>query len=237
MASRNASFHETGVAGALLAPLKWALYVLLLLLALLLAAGIVDGVFVFKVWPDGMQHLKVILSEDLARITDMGGFKGDAAPFAVDTAGLLDAALFGWTGIHDMGSRFSDNAALSIPDTIVRNTYVSNYELIHVAMIGTRLFGVRLALLLTAVPLVVFGYAVAMTDGLAGRAIRRARGGHESSTIYHRAKYLQLSLLSTAAALLLLLPVSVDPRSILMPAIAAMAVLARWQWVYYKKHL
>ena len=75
-----------------------------------------------------------------------------------------------------MGSRFADGAALSIPDTIVRNTYVANYQAIQVAMIGTQLFGVRLAVLLAFSPLLVLAYAAAMTDGLVQRSIRRAGG-------------------------------------------------------------
>ena len=43
-----------------------------------------------------------------------------------------------------MGMRFAEGAALSIPDTIVRNTYLSNSEAIEVAMIGMQLLGVRL---------------------------------------------------------------------------------------------
>ncbi|MBI4204917.1 MAG: DUF4400 domain-containing protein [Betaproteobacteria bacterium] len=67
--------------------------------------------------------------------------------------------------------------------------------------------------------------------------IRRASGGHESSSIYHRAKYFQISIVSAIAALCLLLPLSIDPRWILLPGVTVLALLVRWQWVYYKKHL
>jgi hypothetical protein len=83
-----------------------------------------------------------------------------------------------------MGSRFAGGAALSIPDTIVRDTYVANYQAIHVAMIGTQLFGVRLAVLLAFWPLLSMAYAAAMTDGLVQRSIRCAGGGNESANIY-----------------------------------------------------
>lgn len=71
-----------------------------------------------------------------------------------------------------MGSRFADGAALSIPDTIVRNTYIANFEAIQVAMLGTQLFGVRPATLAMAVPPFALVYSVALTDGLVQRAIR-----------------------------------------------------------------
>ena len=237
MASRNATFYDSGVAGAMLAPLKWVLYVSLLLLALIIAAWIVDWIFVFRVWPEGLVRLKGVLEADLAWTASLGGWHNQLPSFAVTAANFLYEVVFKLTGIHDMGSRFAVGVPLSIPDTIARNTYLANYEAIQVAMTGIQLFGVRFAVLLASLPLFGLVYVVAMADGLAQRAIRRARGGHESSTIYHRAKYFQVSLIATIAALCLLLPVSIDPRWILLPGIAVLALLAGLQWVYYKKHL
>ena len=70
-----------------------------------------------------------------------------------------------------MAARFADAATLSIPDTIVRNTYIRNFEVI------------RVATLIMAVPLLILLYGVALTDGLVQRAIRRAGAGHESANI------------------------------------------------------
>lgn len=235
MASRNASFHEGGITGALLAPLKLFFGALLVLLALILAAWIVDWIFVFHVWPDGVARLQTILAEDLARSAQNSS--DESAHMAETTANFLYALLFEATGIHGMGARFAQASALSIPDTIVRDTYVANFEAIQVAMIGTQLFGVRLATLTMAVPLFALVYGVALTDGLVQRAIRRASGGRESASLYHRAKHLQVVLLVTSAAATLLLPASIDPRYISVPGALAVAILARVQWAYYKKHL
>ena len=237
MASRNATFYSSGFSGALFAPLKWVVYVLMLLLALILAAWIVDWIFVFRVWPDGLDRLQTILTDDLARTARLGGEYYDVTQFAMRTANVLYEGIFGITGIHDMGSRFAGSAALSIPDTIVRNTYVANYQAIQVAMIGTQLFGVRLAGLITFVPLLALAYAAAITDGLVQRSIRRASGGNESANIYHRAKHFQVALIVSISALCLLLPVSDDFRGILLPGATLLVLLARYQWAYYKKHL
>lgn len=237
MASRNATFYDSGVSGALFAPLKWVFYVLMLLLALILAAWIVDWIFVFKVWPDGLARLQAILTEDLARTAQLGSEYYDVTQFAMRTANVLYEGIFGITGIHDMGSRFAGGAALSIPDTIVRNTYVANYQAIQVAMISTQLFGVRLAVLIAFWPLFVLAYVSAMTDGLVQRSIRCAGGGNESANIYHRGKYFQVAIAAASSALWLLLPSSIDARWILFPGNIVLALLARWQWAYYKKHL
>ena len=104
-------------------------------------------------------------------------------------------------------------------------------------MVGTQLFGVRLATLAMATPLFALIYCASSLDGLVQRAIRRASGGRESASLYHRAKHLQVVLVVTGGAVSLLLPVSIDPRWIWVPGVVGLGVLARLQWAYYKKHL
>lgn len=223
--------------GALFAPLKWFLGASLLLLALIFAAWIIDWIFVLKVWPDGVPRLQSILEQDLARAGELGGSYGQLSRLATGTANFLYALFFEGTGIHGMGASFAQASPLSIPDTMVRNAYVANFEAIHVAMIGTQLFGIRLAMLMMALPLVALFYCAALADGLAQRAIRRASGGRESASVYHRAKHLQVVLISMTAAVALLLPASIDLRHICVPSAFALGMLVRLQWAYYKKHL
>ena len=237
MASRNASFHKGVFAGALLAPLKIGFVLLLGLLGIVLVTWIVDWTFVFKVWSEGVGRLKGILAADLARGIELAEWQGGVPKVVTGTANFLYGLVFGVTGIHDMGLRFAQGAALSIPDTIVRNSYLANMEAIEVAMIGTQLLGVRLATLGMQVPLLVLVYLVAAADGLTQRAIRRACGGRESANLYHRAKHLQVMLLAMGGVLTLMLPVSIDPRWIWMPVALLVGLLARLQWACYKKHL
>ncbi len=104
-------------------------------------------------------------------------------------------------------------------------------------MIGTQLFGVRLATLALNVPLLLLVYIVGAMDGLTQRAIRRACGGRESGSLYHRAKHLQVALIVVAVLAGLLWPLVTDIRWIGLPLTAALGVLSRLQWAYYKKHL
>jgi integrating conjugative element membrane protein (TIGR03747 family) len=237
LASRNASFHEAGFTGALLAPLKLVFALTLTFVGITLVAWIVDWTFVFKVWPDGIDRLKIILAADLTRALDLAEWQGGVPSAVTGTANFLYALVFRFTGIHDMGMRFAEGAALSIPDTIVRNTYIANRDAIEVAMIGTQLLGVRLATLAMMVPLLALIYLVSAADGLTQRAIRRVSGGRESASLYHRAKHLQVVLVVMAGALSLIQPVSIDPRMIWVPAAAFLGILARLQWACYKKHL
>ncbi len=237
MASRNASFHEDVVAGALFAPLKIAFVLFLGLVGIVIVAWIVDWTFVFKVWPESVGRLKGILAADLARAIELAEWQGGVSSVVTRTANFMYGLVFGVTGIHDMGLRFAQGAALSIPDTIVRNSYLANINAIEVAMIGTQLLGVRLATLGMMVPLLVLVYLIAAADGLAQRAIRRACGGRESASLYHRAKHLQVMLVVIGGVLVLILPASIDPRLVGVPVAFLVGILARLQWVCYKKHL
>lgn len=237
MTSRNASFYDRGVGGVLLVPLKWVCISLMLLLGLILAAWIIDWVFVYRIWPDGIARLQRILEQDIARTYDIECWCGDLPKLAHGVANSLYNLLFRLSGIHEMGLRFAEGAALAVPDTIVRNAYVANFEAIQVAMLGTQLIGVRLATVPVALPLIVLCYGVAMADGFTQRAIRRVSGGRESSNIYHRAKYLQFVLVVTSMAIFLLWPSSIDFPAISSMALAIAAVLVHVQWSYYKKHL
>ncbi len=237
MASRNASFHEGVFAGALLAPMKITFMLILGLVGILVVAWIVDWTFVFKVWPEGVGRLKGILTVDLARGIELAEWQGGVPGAVTGTANFLYGLVFGVTGIHDMGIRFAQGAALSIPDTIVRNSYLANIDAIEVAMIGTQLLGVRLVTLAMMVPLLVLVYLVAAADGLTQRAIRRASGGRESASLYHRAKHLQVMLLAMGGVLVLIQPVSIDPRLVGVPVAFLVGILARLQWACYKKHL
>ncbi len=153
-------------------------------------------------------------------------------------ANALYALLFEATGINGMALRFAEGAALSIPDTITRSTYIANREHIEVAMLGTQLFGMRLGGLLAATPLGILVYVLGAADGLVARAVRRARGGGESSSsLYHRLKYSQLLGMAGVLSISLLVPASFDPRWVWWGAAIPCVVLVRFQWQFYKKHL
>lgn len=237
MTSRNASFHDGVLAGVLCAPLKLLFALALALVAILLVAWTIDGVFVFQVWPEGVERLRAILAAELARGSELATRQGGAPGIITGTANLLYGMVFRATGIHDMALRFAEGAALSIPDTIVRTTYLANREAIEVAMLGTQLLGLRLATLALLLPLLVLIYVVAAADGLTQRAIRRASGGRESASLYHRAKHLQVAVVGSAILALLVWPSPVDWLCVGLSFAAVAGALATVQWAYYKKHL
>lgn len=221
----------------MLEPLKFVFVLALVILGINLMAWIVDWVCVFKLWPEGVERLKQILAADFSRACELADGQGGGAGMVTGMANALYALLFQVTGIHDMGIRFATGEALSIPDTMVRNAYVANRQAIEVAMTATQLVGIRCASLCLMLPFLALVYLVSSADGFCRRAIRRACGGRESASLYHRAKVGQEVLVVAGLLMGLLIPASIDVRWIGMPVAVAVGILARLQWGYYKKYL
>jgi len=183
------------MAAVLLGPLKLAFSLGLGLVLILLVGWTIDWVYVSRVWPDNVDRLRSLLATDLGHGIALAARQSRAAGEITGPANLLYAVVFEATGIHDMGLRFAEPSALSIPDTVVRRAYLAHREAIETAMLGTQLLGVRFAIFMRFLPLLLVLYMVGTADGLTERAIRRSCGGRESASLYHRAKYLQMSVL------------------------------------------
>ncbi len=237
MASKNTSFHDGPLAGVLLSPLKLAFSLVLALVVILVVAWSIDWVFVSRVWPDGVDRLRILLAADLGHGIALAVRQGRGAGEITGPANALYGLVFEATGIHDMGLRFADGAALSIPDTVVRRSYLANREAVETAMVGTQLLGVRFAILLRFLPLLLLLYMVGAVDGLVERAIRRSCGGRESASLYHRAKYLQMAVVGLGGAIVLVWPGPIGWLWVAVGMVASSSTLARSQWAYYKKHL
>ena len=237
MATKSTSFHEGPLAGVLLSPLKLAFSLGLGLVALLLVAWSIDWMFVSRVWPDGLDRLRSLLAADLRHGVALAARQGGGAGEITGPANLLYGMVFEATGIHDMGLRFGDASALSIPDTVVRRSYLAHRDAIETAMVATQLLGVRFATFIRFVPLLLLLYVVGAADGLTERAIRRSCGGRESASVYHRAKYLQMAVLGLGGVALLVWPGPVAWEVCAGLGAIVMGGLARGQWAFYKKHL
>lgn len=109
---------------------------------------------------------------------------------------------------------------------------------LEVAAYGTVLFGVRLAILLLMLPLFAVLLACASIDGMVQRYIRKACAGHESASLYHRAKFFGIRFIPPFCAVLFLAsPVAYEPAWLFVPVMLTSALLVRVQATYYKKYL
>ena len=237
VSSRNASFHDGVLVSVLWSPFKLAFAMVLGAVAVLVLAWSIDELFVFKVWPQGIDRLRCILRDDLSSGIAFARRQGDSARAITGAANVLYAVIFETSGVDDMGRHFADSLPLSIPDTVLRRAYVAHREAIEVSMLGTQLVGIRIAILTQFIPLLLALYAVGASDGLSERLIRTACGGCESANLYHRAKYLQIAVLGLGALLVLCWPGEIAWGRSAAALALAICALARMQWTYYKKHV
>jgi hypothetical protein len=225
------------VAGVLISPLKVGLSIAVGLAALLTCAWLVDCAALLQAGTQGLGRLRALLADDLEQGVALAARQGAGPRVITAPANALYALVFEATGIHGMGARFSEAAAVSIPDTVLRRGYLASRDCIEAAMLGTQRVGVRAAILTRFTPLLLLLYGVAVADGFAQRAVRRACGGRESAGLYHRAKFLQVAVLALGGASLLLWPGPVR-WALCVPLGAILAAgLCRAQWTYYKKHM
>lgn len=126
----------------------------------------------------------------------------------------------------------------SVSPMIKRGIWASFQAEIETTIYNTVLFSTKLGVALGLIPLYftwLFAFGV---DGLVQRYIRRACGGYESASIYHRAKLYGTRLLPPFAAVIFMCsPVPISALLIFGPAALFSALLVRLQATYYKKYL
>lgn len=199
----------------------------------------------------GTTHLHKVLRSDLAIIDQLDR---DGAQYnrSIATANTLYRWLFVDSGIHAVGERYArpeqhdplspDNRrtaagkAQQIDDHILSRFYVMSWPVIETAMLGLQLYGVRLGVVFSVIPMALVFFIGALVDGYVVRMIRRYRAARESSDRHNLAVAgIYLSILLTG--IYLMLPVSIDPRLILLPAIAINAWFIWCAVAYFKKYL
>jgi integrating conjugative element membrane protein (TIGR03747 family) len=130
------------------------------------------------------------------------------------------------------------NNSMAVGGAVRRVTWAAFKPELATAAYATVLYGVKLGVLALALPLLAVLMVCFGVDGLVQRYIRRACGGHESASIYHRAKLYGVKLMPPFAAVIFLCsPVAFDPAWLLIPVTLFSAVLLRVQATYYKKYL
>lgn len=147
---------------------------------------------------------------------------------------------FKWNLIDEAVRNYANGEiAPTIISRTYRNTLIIPFQSeMTVAMYGTKLFGIRMASMLQALPLLALTGLVAIVDGLVERYVRTKCVGNESSTIYHRAKFYAFRLVPPAAGLIYLAaPYAINPALIFIPTALLMGILLRTQMKYYKKYL
>lgn len=239
--ANNASMRISVGLNSITWPFRWAFWIIMLLLiswALAMVAGLY---FHLEVWSgQGLgpfeESLNVLL-QDAIGAGDIGPLGLNAAALTVRLSNLAYETVFVWTGLETSYFLALSGGTSARLDAGLYRWMVDHATTIEVAMQVTRIYGAKLAMLAASLPLFVVAYLVAMIDGLTARYIRKQGGGRESAFLYHRSKWALVMLLGTFVVFLLLLPLHYSPRWVLPAVAAAVGLMARVQWAYYKKYL
>ena len=227
----------------LLWPFKTGGYLLLYLVALgLLAIGF--QVLMAKLtWgvAETTQKVYTRLEKDMA----MTSYQGRATPLTNMATNGANAAYWMFFEITQIDRLVRNAASLGTTsivdkggDIVVRNHLVYRIQdELQLAMYTAQDYGVRLAFLVVAWPIILLAYTLGLVDGLVQRSIRRACAGRESSSRYHLSKHLQFASIAFASAIYVLQPYAIRPQWFVVPLALLLAALARLQWMYLKKYL
>ncbi len=236
MSSRY-EFHELKLIHVFLWPLKLlskVLYIYGVLCVLCVAAFLLAAHYS---WADPVETAHRVYLESLDATTQFGAHSR-ATWYAQRSADFAYWLFFQVTQLHEILMRLTGNIANSAVDATIGEKLLRPWlKELWVAAPAVKVFGIRMMLLLTGWPVLLLAFWWGMTDGLVERSIRSASAGRESSSLYHRAKYAQLSLAATAVLIFVCMPYAVDVRWVLFPVAMAIGWLARTQWKYYKKYL
>jgi integrating conjugative element membrane protein (TIGR03747 family) len=199
----------------------------------------------------GTTHLQSVLRSDLAYISNIDSkHSNDQYNRSIRVANTLYRWVFVATGVDAVGQRYSQpeqfdpdvpsgksaaQKARLIDDHILSKFYVMSWPAIESAMLGLQIYGVRLGVVFSMFPLAILFFLGAAIDGYVVREIRRHQAARESSDRHNIAVAgIYVSVLLTGVYLMV--PVSVDPRLVLFPAIAINAWLIWCAVAYFKKY-
>jgi len=142
------------------------------------------------------------------------------------------------TTIHDAVVAYSLGVQVNELDKLYLGQFIArNGNEIYVCMNVIQVYGIRIAILLSTLPLFMLLNLVAFTDGITERYIRRACSGRESSDINKIGKMSKLMLFGMAISFYLCVPITINPFFIIIPMATVYTVATGFQWKFYKKYL
>ncbi len=193
----------------------------------------------------GIQHSEKMLVQELIYLND--DFKRSAivrkpVQFAAQFANRFYEISFKMTGVTTAVKWLSKSSPYSRKNTKtirkrLHRIYLTIEDYVLAAMVVTKIFAVRLAVLMLAFPVSILLALVGLVDGLVQRDIRRWSGGRESSFVYHWAKKSLYPFLILPWILYLAMPESVHPNFIVLPFAVCFAISVTIMSATFKKYL
>ena len=190
----------------------------------------------------GVAHSRELLQveqQSLERGVQRHVLNRDPRGFGVQLAHHLTQGLFGFTHLDAVmtwattpPTRNEDRVRAALRRGV--NTLV---KYLIAAKQVTQIYGLRLAVLILALPVFALFGVVGIVEGLVRRDLRRWRGGRESAFIYHWYKRFGLPIVGVGCTLYLALPFSVTPEQVITPLATTLALAVSNSAASFKKYL
>ena len=199
---------------------QWTLGIIAAILCALVLAVLVEwGGLTFFWQEEGAARSRAVLRQDLAWLRGASAtpivlpFVSIPAPaeLAAGMSAGLYRAVFVWTGLEHVLAWLSTTSAL-----------LAVY--LEASLNSIRIFLVRLAITITALPLFLLFAWWGMMEGLVRRDLRRFGGDIEHGMVYHWAKHVAGAVLAIPVFLYLAWPGSINPAAVFVPFALALGV-------------
>ncbi|TCJ20184.1 DUF4400 domain-containing protein [Parasulfuritortus cantonensis] len=222
---------DIGVTKAVTAPFKIVAFLAIAFFVLVVGRLAID-MWALADHQDLLEAPESIMKRELARAAVSPDFMGPTLDRAVAWADFITEWFYRKPGLI----QHLDDDQIGETERAVRRGVRSLDFAVSRALVGSQVVAIRAAILVSYLPWAGFLYALSLVDGIVQRWLRKYGGGRESSTLYHRAKYLQVILLTVATAAYLWWPGDIDATIIALVA-PACAILVRIQAEFYKKYI
>jgi hypothetical protein len=224
---------DIGITKAITAPFKIASFVIIGFFVILVGRMAIDLWILADGSQDALEAPTAVIGRELARARLAPDFLGSTTH---DRAVTWSVFITEWF-YRKPGLVHETDTTVGTTEQAVRRGVRSMNFAIGRALTGSQVIAIRAAVVVSYLPWMGFLYVLAFVDGIMERARRKYGGGRESSTLYHRAKYFQVSLATIVVAGFLWWPGDLDSSLIITLATLGCASLARLQAEYYKKYV
>lgn len=235
LAGDNATF-EQGIRKAISAPFRTAIFLMIASLVIVVGRMLIDFAYTGSD-PESLAAAREALREEIIAADQLPHVFGSPTERALRWALAAYELVYVTTGLDR--SLVATPADFTEPEKALRRGVEAAAAQPHwqAVMIGTQLMAVRAAVLPALIPTLVLAWCLAFMDGAVARWIRRACGGRESSTIYHRAKYLHVLLGTLLLVVWFWSPVRLELWQLGLSFVVLGTLLLRIQLKFYKKYI
>ncbi len=224
---------DIGITKAITAPFKIASFVIIGFFVILVGRMGIDLWILADGSQDAIEAPTAVIDRELARAKLAPNFLGSTThDRAVAWSNFITEWFYRKPGLVPD----SDTMIGSTEQAVRRGVRSMNFA-IDRALTGSQVIAIRASVVVSYLPWMGFLYGLAFIDGITERGRRKYGSGRESSTLYHRAKYFQVSLATVVVAGFLWWPGDLDSLLIITLATLGCAALARLQTKYYKKYI